>query len=168
MEEMEETVETETQPKLQVGSAYESLILKDQTVVFLPRNVQYRPEFKIEATGAVIPGHYHRGIRMTRPDCGDYVFINMCYFGFSKNHLNKNVLARVEIQKKTRVNKLGDNIDSLVINVHREGEQNKKTKAQFMIKIGVEVGEVDLMKGGPEMPVLIPYTNKCILFRRIK
>lgn len=144
-------------------AVYKTVVTREKTVVFLPKNAEIIPAHTYGDPPYTVPEHYHRGIcAFGCNEIGVPIYVNVHYFGFTAEHLGKNVSGTVSIKLKTKGGR-----HYLIVDVHRD-KQREKERATWALKIGADVEVVDSNNIGDLSPVIIPGSDKCVLFKRLK
>jgi len=144
-------------------AVYETVVTREKTVVFLPKNVQIIPEHTYGDPPYKVPSHYHRGIATFGVnEIGVPIYVNVQYFGFTAAQLGKNVSGTVSLKIKTKAGK-----SYVLVDVKRDKKQ-EKDRGQWILKIGADMEAITAENIEDASPVIIPGTDKCILFKRIK
>ncbi|MCX6798112.1 MAG: hypothetical protein NTX66_02790 [Candidatus Falkowbacteria bacterium] len=140
-------------------ASYETLEIRERTVVSLPKTVDFTPGHTYGKPAIIVKEHYRRGVPIGKDLKDRTIFVNIFYYGFTEEHLGTKVSAQVTIQAKKK-----DGRKFVIVNVTRNAAQ-EKMKALHVLKIGVDTDLIDVDTDGP---VLIPDTDKFICFAPIR
>ncbi|MFA5163730.1 MAG: hypothetical protein WC441_04430 [Patescibacteria group bacterium] len=144
-------------------AVYETVVTRERTVVFIPKNVEVINEHTYGDPPYKVPRHYHRGIATFGVnEAGVPIYVNVHYFGFNVKHLGKNVSATVSVKIKSKAGK-----KYVIIDVNRD-QKKENDRGQWLLKIGVDTEGVTSDNIEETAPVVIPGTDKCVMFKRIK